>query len=54
MFKNVFGPLAASSQVYTFRAIQYKWVKNDFFTIKGSAFLIPIMRGFEKKILGPL
>jgi hypothetical protein len=22
MFKNVFGPLAASSQVYTFRAMQ--------------------------------
>jgi hypothetical protein len=33
MFKNVFGPLAAFSQVYTFRAIQYIWVKNEFFTI---------------------
>jgi hypothetical protein len=33
MFKNVFGPLAASAQVYTFRAMQYIWVKNDFFTI---------------------
>jgi hypothetical protein len=33
MFKNVFGPLAASSQVYTFRVMQYIWVKNDFFTI---------------------
>jgi hypothetical protein len=32
MFINVFGPLAASSQVYTFRAMQYIWVKNDFFT----------------------
>jgi hypothetical protein len=33
MFKNVFGLLAASSQVYTFRAMQYIWVKNDFLTI---------------------
>jgi hypothetical protein len=33
MFKNVLGPLAASWQVYTFRAMQYIWVKNDFFTI---------------------
>jgi hypothetical protein len=31
MFENVFGPLAASIQVYTFRAMQYIWVKNDFF-----------------------
>jgi hypothetical protein len=31
MFINVFGPLAASSQVYTLRAMQYIWVKNDFF-----------------------
>jgi hypothetical protein len=35
MFKNVFGPLAASSQVYTFRAMLYILVKNDFFTIYG-------------------
>jgi hypothetical protein len=33
MIKHVFGPWAASSQVYTFRAMQYIWVKNDFFTI---------------------
>jgi hypothetical protein len=30
MFKNIFGPLAASSNVYTFRAMQYIWIKNDF------------------------
>jgi hypothetical protein len=29
MFKNVFGLLAASSQVYTFRAMQYIWVSKD-------------------------
>jgi hypothetical protein len=33
MFKNLFGPLAASSQVYAFWAMQYIWAKNDFFTI---------------------
>jgi hypothetical protein len=32
---KVFGPLAASAQMYNFRAMQYIWVKNDFFTIKG-------------------
>jgi hypothetical protein len=37
MFKNIFGPLAASWQVYTFMGMQYipVGVKNDFFTILG-------------------
>jgi hypothetical protein len=35
MFNNVFGPLAASSQVYTLRVMPYIWVKNDFFTTYG-------------------
>jgi hypothetical protein len=35
MFINIFGSLAASAQVYTFRAMQYIWVKNDLFTIYG-------------------
>jgi hypothetical protein len=30
MFKNVFGPLAASAQVYTFRAMQYMGIKMIF------------------------
>jgi hypothetical protein len=40
MFKNVFGPLAASSQVYTVRVMQYIWVKKGLWVSKDAEFYV--------------